>query len=248
MGRYAISDLHGCLHLFREVKEMLSDGDVLYVLGDCGDRGLDSWRTIEAVLNDPQCVYMMGNHEDMLINVMRKWYEVFGDTEQEPSVIESFLLEDEDGYLLFRNGGGITFLDWAALDVDSRRYYYNALQLRPLYINFVNDNGILIHLSHAGFTPPMNESRDDLLWNREHFFDEWDESDNSVVVHGHTIIPHLVNYLEMNLCSYIDGGHIIFYANEHKIGIDCASAFTNQICLLNLDTFESMLIQGDDNE
>ena len=39
MATYAISDLHGRMDLFRQVKEFLQPEDVVYVLGDCGDRG-----------------------------------------------------------------------------------------------------------------------------------------------------------------------------------------------------------------
>lgn len=62
---YAISDLHGMLCLYQEVKKFLKPEDKVYCLGDCGDRGPDPWETIKAVAADPQFIYIKGNHEDM---------------------------------------------------------------------------------------------------------------------------------------------------------------------------------------
>ena len=70
MATYAISDLHGRMDLFRQVKEFLQPEDVVYVLGDCGDRGPAGWELIKTVYEDPQFIYLMGNHEDMLVNAM----------------------------------------------------------------------------------------------------------------------------------------------------------------------------------
>ena len=54
MVRYAIADLHGRLDLFNKVKEQINDDDVLYVLGDCNDRGPYPWLTLKTVIDDPQ--------------------------------------------------------------------------------------------------------------------------------------------------------------------------------------------------
>lgn len=88
---YAISDLHGMLCLYQEVKKFLKPEDKVYCPGDCGDRGPDPWETIKAVAADPQFIYIKGNHEDMLVNAMREYakYECF----------------DRDYALLCFNGG-----------------------------------------------------------------------------------------------------------------------------------------------
>lgn len=66
MNRYAVSDLHGQLDLYKQIKEYINNDDVLYVLGDCNDRGPQPWSTLKAVIDDPQCILLMGNHEHML--------------------------------------------------------------------------------------------------------------------------------------------------------------------------------------
>ena len=89
MATYAISDLHGRMDLFRQVKEFLQPEDVVYVLGDCGDRGPAGWELIKTIYEDPQFIYLMGNHEDMLVDAMRG-----------------------DKQLCFYNGGKDTFRSW----------------------------------------------------------------------------------------------------------------------------------------
>ena len=75
MARYAVSDLHGHLEIYKQIKAMLKPGDIVYCLGDCGDRGPRPWETIKAVYEDPQFIYLKGNHEDMLSLIFAFCYE-----------------------------------------------------------------------------------------------------------------------------------------------------------------------------
>ena len=65
MTTWAIADLHGHLEIWKKVKEIISPDDIVYVLGDCVDRGPQSWETLKTVYNDPQARLLKGNHEDM---------------------------------------------------------------------------------------------------------------------------------------------------------------------------------------
>lgn len=76
MGRtIAIGDIHGCsvalATLVRELK--VQSDDLIIVLGDVIDRGLDSKRCIEILLDlRQQCGlrHIMGNHEEMMLDAM----------------------------------------------------------------------------------------------------------------------------------------------------------------------------------
>lgn len=105
-------------------------------------------------------------------------------------------------------------------------------------------------MSHAGYTPwsdpddpntVLIPSEFELLWDREHFFDEeYDEwVQNCLVLHGHTAIPHLAQ----DLCDpNEDLRHgAYWYDGRRKCCIDNLSAYTDIACLLNLDTFEEIL-------
>ena len=68
--RYVISDLHGQINLYNQIKEYINEDDIVYALGDFGDRGPEPWRTLKAVIDDPQFIYLMGNHDLMLIQAI----------------------------------------------------------------------------------------------------------------------------------------------------------------------------------
>lgn len=230
MTRYAIADLHGRLDLFYEVKERLNESDILFVLGDCGDRGPEPWRTIQTVLDDPQCVYLMGNHEDMLIEAIKGWYERRGN-------LIDFLSHDYCYDLLRSNGGRETFLGW--LDCENRDEYFRRLTRLPRYIYIRNETGCNICLTHAGFTPPRRPiDRQVLLWDRYHLYDAWVGGENEYIVHGHTPVLSVTDIDN----TLRDGA--MFYAGGHKIDIDAGAVFTDCVCLLNLETLEPTLIEG----
>ena len=65
---FAVADLHGQYNLWHQIIESLDETDILYVLGDCGDRGPDGWKIIKEALADPRVVYIRGNHDQMLLD------------------------------------------------------------------------------------------------------------------------------------------------------------------------------------
>ena len=71
MSVYAVSDLHGRYDLFQMIKDFIKPEDKVYIIGDCGDRGKDGWAIIKEVYENPQFIYIKGNHEDMLVEAMR---------------------------------------------------------------------------------------------------------------------------------------------------------------------------------
>lgn len=83
----------------------------------------------------------------------------------------------------------------------------------------------------------------ELLWNRDHFLDEIDEcwAENCIVVHGHTPIPHLANYICDPNKNLQHGAY--WYDDKRKVCLDNLSAYTDVACLLNLDTFEEIIVE-----
>lgn len=231
---YAISDLHGMLCLYQEVKKFLKPEDKVYCLGDCGDRGPDPWETIKAVAADPQFIYIKGNHEDMLVNAMRKYakYECF----------------DRDYALLCFNGGKDTFEGW--ISDGANPDWCNYLSKLPTYMEYCNKDDVKIALCHAGLTAGSNPNTRDLIWDREHIWDTYYEN-NTICVHGHTPIPGMIrgyrgslkNFFGAREDSYVEGA--LWYCNDHKVNIDCGSFFTGQTVLLNLDTFDEHIFMVD---
>lgn len=231
MSVYACSDLHGMFNLYQSIKNSLKPDDIVYYLGDAGDRGPESWKTIKAICEDPQFIYIKGNHEDMLITTIIDY------TFQNESFISNYRL-------LAFNGGEDTFnsalLDPKCLDI------IHTLKLCPTHLEYLNAAGQEILLSHAGYTPVYSKKTQSimfpndrqLMWDREHFTDFWNEEnfENTIVVHGHTPMQYLIEDLNLSRNDYLKKP--LWYANNHKVCLD-TGAFSTKFCfLLNLDTWE----------
>ena len=222
MNVYAVADIHGNFAAYKAIKEYVQPDDIIYCLGDCGDRGPKPWETIVAIYNDPQFIYMKGNHEDMLVNAIREW---------QPEHIK-----DEEYYLLEHNGGRRTFNGWK--NSSKRNIWASRLERLPFYLIHVNKNNQIIHLSHAGFTPPTIPCYDEIIWSRHHFNDKWTGKENEFVVHGHTPTSHMT----------WDTHEVYKYCNGHKIDIDVSTWRTNKVALLNLDTLEPIYLTSGEEE
>jgi calcineurin-like phosphoesterase family protein len=234
MAVYACSDLHGMLHFYKAIKDRLEPEDKVYFLGDAGDRGPHSWETIKAILDDPQFIYIKGNHEDMLVDALGKGY-------------------GRQYNLLRSNGGKDTYhqcleeSDWADWRI--------RLKELPTHAVYVNAQGETVYLSHAGYTPWVDEDGSkkwnwdqELLWSREHFLDKWPEDEKfqkAIIVHGHTPIPYLLDEIDP-ACQMgeIEPG-ALWYAGGKKCCIDCGAVFTGYCVLLNLDTWDEDVFCSD---
>ena len=229
MSTYACSDLHGRLDFYDEIKKMLKPEDIVFFLGDAGDRGAHSWATIRAVLRDPQFIYIKGNHEDMLINCLEEQAE-YGHADY-------YSL-----HLLTMNGGAQTFED--AIADPEWEGVLRQLKRLPTQAEYENSAKWRVLLTHAGFTPWVRDNNQiiwpcerEAIWSRDHFYDEWPEDkccENVVIVHGHTPTPYLAEDLGL---KEIEPG-AVWYAGGHKCDIDCGAVFSDYCVLLNLDTWD----------
>ena len=72
MSTYVISDIHGEYDLFMELLEKinLKDEDTLYILGDVLDRGPHPIKTIKKLMEMPNAICIVGNHELMAIECL----------------------------------------------------------------------------------------------------------------------------------------------------------------------------------
>lgn len=217
MAVWSCSDFHGNYKAYEAVKNYIDENDVVYYLGDAGDRGPEPWRTITAIYNDDQFHYIKGNHEDMLVNAMKEWL---------PNHIKSIEYE-----LLECNGGHKTFQEWK--NGPERTKWMIRLSTLPTYKLYVNVNNQVIHLTHAGFTPPAFPDYDLLIWDRWHIFDDWTGLKNEFIVHGHTPVHH-----------YTGKNETWIYCDNHKINIDISCYKSQKVALFNLDTFETVYLMA----
>lgn len=246
MNRYVVADLHGQLDLLEQIKEYLNEDDILYILGDSGDRGPQPWRTLKASLDDPQFVYLMGNHDLMLIDAIDQYIKM--PEEERAYGLGMCFYHNSPMSLLQYNGGMDTFHGWT--NEPDRMKYYQKLRFAPLEVRLAAlDGKHFIYLTHAGYSPHLYNAPNPsgMVWDREHFYDAAAQ-DRSLLFHGHTPVQKLTKYLQKHNLSYdISNGYCI-YANDTKIDIDIGACFYNKTVLVNIDTLEAKIFttKGED--
>ena len=245
MNRYAIADLHGQLDLLRQVKEYLHEDDILYILGDSGDRGPQPWATLKMSLDDPQFIYLMGNHDLMLLDAIDT---VLKEGDEALAHLYNRVNSRDPIGICYLNGGLSTLEGWMA--DPNRARYYQKLRMAPLEVRLAAfDRKRFIYLTHAGYSHHLYNALtvEDMVWDRQHFFDD-PAQDGSLLVHGHTPCTHLKKKLQESKRFYDDSKGYLFYANGTKIDIDVGAYFYNETILLNIDTLEGIkfITQGED--
>jgi serine/threonine protein phosphatase 1 len=209
---YALSDIHGCADLLeRAFASIDADiqrkkaGRLLHVfLGDYIDRGLDSRRTLDLLIERARhndIVFLKGNHEDVLLDFLRDptrlhdWRQ-FGGLQTlisygiRPS-LNPGIGEQVDLARAFT----------AALPPDHRRF------LEDLKPSFSCGD---FFFAHAGVRPGVDlgaQQEEDLLWIREEFLNSPLDF-GKFIVHGHTPVkePDLrPNRLNIDTGAYATG-------------------------------------------
>lgn len=234
MKTYVCSDLHGMYNLYEAINNFLQPDDIVYFLGDAVDRGPDSWKLMKAIYNNPQWIYLQGNHERMLAATIDEYCDGFG---------------NDEFYNYACNGGADTFESW--LNEGAYQEWSKILKNLPTHEIYINEKGEKIYLSHAGFTPTIGVDGEviipdprQLISDRFHFSDEWDEENffDTTIIHGHTPIPFLLYTNQEKIDEWNDPG-AYYYCGDHKINIDCGACWINATVLLDLDTFDEYIFQ-----
>lgn len=82
--KYIIADIHGCYPEFMELlgKIGFCDDDELFVLGDAMDRGPEPIKVIQDLMSRPNVSYILGNHDDMMLQSLDFLWERIDYTKQ----------------------------------------------------------------------------------------------------------------------------------------------------------------------
>ena len=221
MAFWFTSDWHGIKEFYPEVKKIIKPEDTVIFGGDANDRGPDGWELIKTLLKDDQFIYIRGNHEQMLIDATRN---------------------PQEEALLYCNGGQKTFMDWESQEMNEEWIKYLD-KMTTFQFAYTNAAGQLIYITHSGYWGVDNYEK---LWNREHTSCDWETSGCDIIVHGHTPICYIAQAWGDR--SALAQGDSLFnkeywYCDNRKCCVDVASYHTRQTILLNLDTWESILIK-----
>ena len=247
---FFFTDTHGRKDLFDAMRTWCYEQDPecnIIFGGDAADRGPDGYSIMKILLNDPQVIYLKGNHEDMFVNAakaLRNWVDPFHryTFAEAKELVTSLYLRDDDIYLSCANGGRSTLISYVMDGVPIEMID----RLSKLHTTFRYNN---IDFCHAGYTPEGFEdmyedefagvdphnlfAENGIIWDREHLDEPWTEG--RICIFGHT--P--VQYLRLP-------NHEIYpsdYRNKpakwgNKIDMDTGMVFSNVGYVLNVHTME----------
>ena len=230
IATYVISDIHGQYDMFMELldKIKLKGNDTLYVLGDILDRGPHPIKTLMKLMEMPNAICLVGNHEFMALECLEFLMKEITDKS-----LEELNAETLDNLVTWQfNGSQSTIDEFRKLDSESQKDVIDFIKDFLIYEE-VSVNGKDYLLVHAGLGSYSSEkdiedySLHELIWVRADYDVRYFE--DTYVITGHTPTQTIK-----------DNPHpgYIYQRNNH-IAIDCGAHYPGgRLAALCLDTGE----------
>ncbi len=230
MAAYVISDIHGQYDMFMELlkKTGFQETDTLYVLGDILDRGPHPVKVMKKLMEMPNVICIVGNHEYMALGCLKLLMKEITD-----SSIEELDKETVDDLLTWQmNGSKSTIDEFRELDPEERQGVIDFIRDFSIYeeVTAAGKDYLLVHAGLGNYSPEkdiLDYSLHDLIWVRADYDRKYFE--NTIVITGHT--P--TQYIEDNPRP----GYI--YRKNNHIAIDCGASIPGgRLAAICLDTGE----------
>ena len=230
IATFVIADIHGEYDKFMEMlkKIRLSDQDTLYILGDVVDRGPHPVRVLRKLMEMPNVVPIVGNHELMAMQCLSFLREEI--TERSAAGFGRDKLRLLAGWI--QNGADPTMKEFRALDREMQSEVLDFLDEFLAYAEITagGQKYLLVHAGLGNFRPEKrmeDYSLDELVWERPDYALRYFE--DMEVVSGHTPT------------QLIEGNPrpgYIFRENGH-VAIDCGACFRGgRLACICLETGE----------
>lgn len=230
MATYVMADIHGEYDKFVEVldKIKLKETDTLYILGDILDRGPHPIKLLLTLMEMPNAICLVGNHELMELECLE-----FLCKEITEESIAGIRQEGINNLLCWQRNGGKTTIDgFRKLDWETRQDAIDFIKDFLIYEER-NVNGrdyLLVHAGLGNYSPGKaieSYSLKELVWDRSDVKQQY--FDDIYVVTGHTPTQMIKGNPRP--------GYI--YRVNNRICIDCGACFLGgRLAALCLDTGE----------
>ena len=235
--QYIISDIHGCYEQYIQLLERIdfSDEDVLYVLGDAMDRGPESIKVMQDIMSRQNVVYILGNHDFVILNLMQKLYIAHTSEEAQK---ERLLRQVEEYLIMSPNGEATTLMQFSELEREEQKAIMDYLLESYVYkeISYNGKNYLLVHAGIEDFNPDKElweYDPDCFLFDRPDFTKPYFPDENICVVVGHTPTP-LIR----------EDKKPLIYRENGFLAIDCGCVFGGQLAAFCIETEEITYVDG----
>ncbi len=220
---YAVGDIHGRVDLLRRLHDSIrADADkrvpefrrVVVYLGDYIDRGLQSRKVLDFLLDNPldgfECVYLKGNHEEQFLEFLNDvgagglWLKIGGD-----AMLHSY------GISISKDVSSAPPLPHLQEIIRNSLPEKHLEFLSRLELSLEIGDYFFVHAGVNPYEPLERQVPEDMLWIRDEFLFS-DANYGMVVVHGHSVT---------------DTPDI----HDNRIGIDTGAYASNNLTCLVLE-------------
>ena len=230
IATYVISDIHGQYDMFMELldKIKLKDSDTLYILGDVLDRGPHPIKTIKKLMEMPNVICLVGNHELMALECLDFLMKEITDKTMEE--LDEEMLDNLETWLY--NGSRPTIEEYEQLSAEDKQEMIDFIKEFLVYeeVSVKGKDYLLVHAGLGNYSPDKDMedySLDDLVWERPDYDVQY--FPDKYVITGHTPIQTIEDNPRPGY---------IFRRNNH-IAIDCGACFPGgRLAAICLDTGE----------
>lgn len=265
---FYFTDIHGMYYLYDSIINDCLEVDPTCTIvfgGDAADRGPAGYRIMRELLDNPQVVYLKGNHEQLFVNAA---HEIIGFCAADDNIYNKLKSKDKDFaqnlciscdeiilpnlYLHLINGGARTIQDWIVDGADED--FVDKIEALPLTFSYEN-----IDFCHAGSTYNdfkvvadaeyehrflWQDQKDAMLWDRKNIALGW--ATDRIGVFGHTpstllptgIYGHDKSGSSAHPCAWQDKMGAIDKRGGWKIDMDTGAVWTNRAYVLNCLTMQ----------
>jgi len=168
MSLWVIGDIHGCLRPLKNLIDKITPEpeDKVIFLGDYIDRGPDSKGVIDFLIElskKTQCVFLRGNHEQMLLDVIDN---------------------NDDIFLWNMNGAMATLRSYGSMiELETNSEHMEFFRNTKYY--HTEENYLFVHGGVRPNIPLDRQDERDIIWIREEFITKRHNLEYTVIF-GHT--------------------------------------------------------------
>lgn len=230
MATYVMSDIHGEYDMFVELLEkiQLKEEDTLYILGDILDRGPHPIKTLIKLMEMPNVICLVGNHELMALECLEFLMQEI--TEMSIEALDEKMM---DNLAIWQyNGSQSTIDEFCALDHEMQQSVIDFIKEFIIYeeVTVAGKDYLLVHGGLGEFYPGKDieeYSLKELVWDRAEYDIQY--YPDVYVVTGHTPTQGIIGNSRPGY---------IFKGNNH-IAIDCGCCrLDGRLAAICLDTGE----------